>query len=85
MESAEETWLEWEWSAEVAKPQTVGPLEGAGSEKRKWPVEGAWPELESVEGAWPGKMEGLAERLRPKKVGPVKGVGAERQWPEEGM
>ena len=61
----------------------MGPLEGAGSEKRAWPVEGAWPELESVEGAWSGKREGLAELLRPIKVGPVERVRAER--PEEGM
>lgn len=69
----------------MSRPPTVGPLEGAGSEKREWPVEGAWPELESVEGAWPGKREGLAERLRPKKMGTVEVVGAERQWPEEGI
>lgn len=83
MESAEGTWLERERSAEVARPQTVGPLAGAGSEKREWPVEGARPELEPVEGAWPGEEAGLAARLRPKKVGPVEGVGVERQWPEE--
>lgn len=41
--------------AELTKPEQVGPVEGAGPKKKKWPEEGMWlGEREGpLEGVWP--------------------------------